>query len=256
MRWIGWCLVALAVPAIAGAAPMRMYPGETPTLGGGGHLPLGPYVSRDDVIRAAYALPEVQAALTHMASRGYVAHPAYDEAGLAPGVATFVALAFEKPGLIPPGPNVLGAPMIVVGTVKDASGELQTRVAGGLAFVDTTSNLFWTADSLPAQFPEDQSWEVVPAGGGDDDGGGLERVSPRGSRYIGPFAFTFGGTNSSEDQRFRRFMHCAALGAGSAAMNALWQGPPIPQKVVIQAGVMAVISVIGCGVGAYGGVAP
>jgi hypothetical protein len=265
MRWIGIFLalgLATGFPEICAAASGRIDVGEVIVHAGGGHLPVGPSVTKAEAIAAAYQMPAVQAAITHMGALGYIAHSVYDDAGLAPGApATFVALSFEKPGLFAPSFDVIGAPMILIGTVREASGQMITRVTGGLAFVDTTAKSMWAADSLPAQYPRDQSWEVVPAGGGDyglgDDPGGLKRVSPSSARsWIGPFSFTGGGTNSPEDRRFRKFVHCSSIGLGGAALNALWQGPPIPQKVVIQAAVMGVISVISCGVGAYGGIAP
>jgi len=255
MRW-GWLCFALwvRVPG-AGAAARRIDTGDIVVVQGGGHLPVGPGVTKEEAIGAAYALPEVQAALTHMGALGYVAYPMYDDAGLVP-TATFVALAFEKPGLMPPGPDVIGAPMVLVGTVLDPYGQPRTSVTGGLAFLDRVTLAFWTADSLPAQYPNDGSWEVVPAGAGDDGDGGLRRPSLSSSRTIGPYRFTFGGTNSPEDQKFRKFMTCAAMGAAGAALNTIWQGPPFPQRIVIQGAIMAGLAVIGCGIGVYGGGQP
>lgn len=253
MRWMLGCLVLLVLPAVAEAAlePERMDPGDVIVESGGAHLPLGPGVTQAQAIAAAYALPEVQAALTHMGALGYVAHPMWDDAGIDVSFpATFVALSFEKPGLIPPSFDVIGAPMVLVGTVPTPHGP-RTSVTGGLAFFDTTQRTFWTADSLPAQYPNDLSWEVVPAGSGDP-GDGTQRVSPGMNRYVGPYAFTFGGTSSPEDQKFRGFMHCAAMGAGTAALNTIWQGPPIPQRIVIQGAIRAAIAVAACGVGTYG----
>lgn len=248
--WAGW-------PGVSGAAQSRIDEGEIVVHSGGGHLPLGPTVTKEQAIAAAYGLPAVQAAITFMGSRGYVAHPMYDDAGLAPSVpATFVALSFEKPGLMPPAPDVIGAPMILIGTVRHASGELVTAVAGGLAFYDRRNEAFWTADSLPQQYPQDLSWEVVPAGGGDDGGGGLRRPSMNVSRSVGPFRFTFGGTDSPEDQKFRGFMACAAMGAANAALQTIWQGPPFPQRIVIQGAFRAAFAVVACGVGVYGGGMP
>ncbi len=257
MRWWWLCFaLGLGWPGTAAAALGKIDVGETVMASGGGHLPVGPGVTREEAIAAAYALPAVQAAITYMGSRGYVAYPVYDEAALLPSApATFVALSYEKPGLIPPGFDILGAPMILIGTVKDVYGNFHTSVAGGLAFVDTLQRTMWTADSLPAMYPGDASWEVVPAGG-DGDGGGFKRISPTARSFAGPYSFTFGGTNSPEDQKFRKFVHCSAIGLGAAALNALWQGPPIPQKVVLQSAIMGVIAVVSCGVGAYGGVAP
>ena len=241
-------------PGVSAAALSRIDTGEIVVHSGGGHLPVGPTVTKAEAITAAYTLPAVQAAITYMGSRGYVAYPVYDDAGLAPSVpATFVALSFEKPGLMPPTPEVMGAPLILVGTVRHSSGEMITSVAGGLAFYDTANHAFWTADSLPQQYPQDQSWEVVPAGGGDDGGDGFRRPSFNAARSIGPFRFTFGGTNSPEDQKFRSFMACATMGAAGAAMNTIWQGPPFPQRIVIQGAITAAFAVIGCGVGVYGG---
>lgn len=258
MRIVWLCFALWAgVPGTSAAAQSRIDTGEIVVHSGGGHLPVGPAVTKDQAIAAAYTLPAVQAAITYMGSRGYVAHPMYDDAGLAPTVpATFVALSFEKPGLMPPAPDVMGAPMILIGTVRHSSGEMVTSVAGGLAFYDTADNAFWTADSLAGQYPQDLSWEVLPAGGGDDDGGGLRRPSLGATRSIGPFKFTFGGTNSPEDQKFRRFMACSSMGASGAAMNAIWQGPPFPQRIVIQGAITAAFAVIGCGVGVYGGGTP
>lgn len=256
---IVWLCFALWVgmPGAAAAAASRIDEGEIVVVQGGGHLPVGPGVTREEAIAAAYALPEVQAALTHMGALGYVPYPIYDEAGLAPWVpATFVALSFDKPGLMPPAPDVIGAPMVLIGTVRDARGDLRTTVTGGLAFLDQTTMTFWTADSLPAQYPDDRSWEVVPVGGGDDHDDGFRRPSRMAARTIGPYKFTFGGTNSPEDQKFRSFMACATMGVAGAAMNTIWQGPPFPQRIVIQGAVMAGLAVIGCGVGVYGGGMP
>jgi len=252
--WLCFALWA-GVPGAAAAAVSRIDTGEIVVVQVGGHLPVGSGITREEAIAAAYTLPEVQAALTYMGALGYVAYPVYDEAGLAP-TATFVALSFEKPALIPPGPDVIGAPMILAGTVLDAYAQPRTTVTGGLAFLDTAQMTFWTADSLPALYPNDRSWEIVPAGGGDDDGGGLRRPSLTAARTIGPYRFTFGGTDSPEDQKFRKFMGCAAMGAATAAMNTIWQGPPFPQRIVIQGAITAGLAVIACGVGVYGGGQP
>lgn len=256
---IAWLCVALcvAVPGPALAAVSKIDEGDVVRIAGGGQLPVGPGVTREEAIAAAYALPAVQEAITYMGSRGYVACPAWDEAGLAPAVpATFVALSFEKPGLFPPAPDVIGAPMVLIGTVPDMYGRLHTSVTGGLAFFDTVRTAFWTADSLPYQYPGDQSWEAVPAGGGDDGGDGFKRPLIGASRSIGPYRFTFGGTNSPEDRKFRSFMACASMGAAAAALNTIWQGPPFPQRIVIQGAIMAGLAVVGCGVGVYGGGQP
>jgi hypothetical protein len=260
MRNLWWCLVLVAVvPELSFAeTPQMIDEGNVVIESTGGHLPVGPTVTHEQAIAAAYALPAVQAALTHMGSLGYVAHPIYDEAGLEPSVpATFVALSFEKPGLLPPAADVIGAPMVLVGTVRDASGQFHTSVTGGLAFFDTVRIAFWTADSLPQQYPDDLSWEVAPATGGDDDGGGFKQPSlSASSQYIGPYTFTGGGTDSPEDQKFRSFMACASMGAATAALNTIWQGPPFPQRIVIQGAIRAGLAVVACGVGVYGGGTP
>ena len=87
MRIVWLCFALWAGgPGVSAAAQSRIDTGEVVVHSGGGHLPVGPTVTRDQAIAAAYSLPAVQAAITFMVSRGYVAHPMYDEAGLAPEV--------------------------------------------------------------------------------------------------------------------------------------------------------------------------
>jgi hypothetical protein len=258
MRCLFWmCLMLSWGSGVAGAAPLRIDEGDVVVLPDGGNLPVGAGVTKDDALRAAYTLPAVQAAITFMVSRGYVAYPVYDDAALLTSPpATFVALSFEKPGLITPSFGIVGAPMILIGTVRDAWGRLRTSVTGGLAFMDTTAEAMWTADSLPNQYPDDASYEVVPAGGGNNIDDGLQRVLPHSPESTGPFDFHWGGSDSPEDQKFRRFMSCSTMGLASTALRAAWTPPPIPQKIVLQAAIFGVLSIATCGVGVYGGGMP
>jgi hypothetical protein len=111
-------------------------------------LPLG---TRDErvLLAAARNMPAVKTAMDQFRQMGYVAHPECDRAVMAlPGTNAICFLIYEKPGYVPE-PNTIGAPVIMVVTVKywDA-----TRTRTGAGFVVMDGNR--------------QSWNVVAPKGG------------------------------------------------------------------------------------------
>jgi hypothetical protein len=240
MRFMsGVLVVVLLAPSgsVLEAQPRRIATFEETDAtfpGSSTHLPVGGGVTPQQAIAHAYTMPAVQQALQLMQSRGYVPHPANDDAvALTSPPLTMVCLQFDKPGLVPPADHI-AAPVLMIGTSVGPEGFPVTSVSGGVTFVNTTNARFFTADSLAEYSASDGSFDVT-AGGGENDDGPRRRMPD-----------TWGGTNSPGDAKLRSWIYCFSFGSLGIVTQIVTTTPPVPQLYVARIIVQHVIIAGSC----------
>lgn len=212
------------------AQEMRATPEGGPgyAAGSSGNLPIGTNQSRAEIIAHSLTMPTVIVAVEECIRRGYVRLPGEDHASFFynPG-GTVVFLAFEKPGLSPPQ-GTAGAPLVVVGSMMNSANDIQTRITGGLIFVNLETAEVTTGSDYPQHSNSDRDFDGEDLTGG---GGGRHLVTPNGF------------LPNHKVKRIKRYAACAGFGNAICLVSLL----PIPTPWGgIRAGICVLLTTGGC----------
>jgi len=248
-RWMLGALCLLGVACTAQAAPRRINTGDYDNIyfrGNADNLPVGSFVTPEAAIEWAMTMPRVTAALQEMQSRGYIAHPDYNKAGVTTNpYGTHVFFAFEKTGLVQT-PEHASSPVLIVSTFVDGGNVPYTTVVGGIIFVDRNTGQMFTADSLAEYRTTDPSFEIVNGGGG-----GAE------DPLVIPIKKTYGtGVDPDLRNKLIGFAGCAMLANTAVIIGSVRWAPAVsvlsPWAAVTIAVGLVMLATAGCAWGYFG----
>ena len=139
--------------------------------GDDGSLPVADQLPLDvaderSLIAIAHSMPSVRTAIHEFESRGYIARPEADRATRpTPGTDAVCFLAYEKPGYVAPT-NCIGAPVIMVGSMRRSDGVIITRVSAGFVMMDRNTGTWRVADpkleTIPGMSATDAPFDAEP----------------------------------------------------------------------------------------------